>query len=57
VVQAVNTFTHHEGIVRGANHRAERNMLNAVTGKTDDLDSGTVAMLAKVLARPVLVAA
>jgi phage/plasmid-like protein (TIGR03299 family) len=47
VVQAVNTYTHHEGIVRGA-ERAERNMLNAVTGRTDDLDQQTIATLAQV---------
>lgn len=32
VVQAVNTFTHHEQTIRGA-VRAERNMLRAVTGR------------------------
>lgn len=49
VVQAVNTYTHHEGTVRNAD-RAERNMLNAVTGKTDSLDSGTLATLYKAMA-------
>jgi hypothetical protein len=48
VLQAVNTYTHHEGIVRGA----ERNMLNAVTGRTDDLDHQTLDTLAGVLGRP-----
>lgn len=47
VVQAVNTFTHHEGIVRGA-ERAERNMLSAVEGKFDTLDSKTLDMLLSV---------
>jgi phage/plasmid-like protein (TIGR03299 family) len=51
VVQAVNTLVHHEGIVRGAT-RADRNMLNAVTGKWDDLDTDTVATLSRVLDRP-----
>jgi phage/plasmid-like protein (TIGR03299 family) len=51
VLQAVNTYTHHEGIVRGA-QRAERNMLNAVTGRTDDLDHQTLDTLAGVLGRP-----
>jgi phage/plasmid-like protein (TIGR03299 family) len=51
VLQAVNTYTHHEGIVRGA-ARAERNMLNAVTGRTDDLDQQTLDTLAGVLGRP-----
>lgn len=49
VLQAVNTYTHHEGIVRGAD-RAERNMLRAVTGGVDKLDTDTLATLTKVLA-------
>lgn len=49
VVQAVNTYTHHEGIVRGVS-RPERNMSNAVTGKADKTDQDTVRMLDKVLA-------
>ena len=40
VMQAVNTFTHHEGIVRGM-ARSERNMLRAVTGDVDALDRST----------------
>ncbi len=52
VLQAVNTYAHHEGIVRGA-ERAERNMLNAVTGRTDDLDQATASTLARVLGHPV----
>lgn len=55
VIQAVNTFGHHEGKVRGA-HRAERNMLNAVTGKTDQMDIDTVAMLSRVLDRRLVTA-
>ncbi|MGW6054456.1 DUF932 domain-containing protein [Streptomyces sp. NPDC055189] len=49
VLQAVNTFTHHEQTVRGA-VRAERNMLRAVTGGVDDLDLGTLRTLDDVLA-------
>lgn len=49
VVQAVNTYTHHEQSVRGMD-RAERNMLRAVDGGVDALDSGTVATLRRVLA-------
>ncbi|MEV0220316.1 DUF932 domain-containing protein [Streptomyces sp. NPDC050704] len=49
VVQAVNTFTHHEQTVRGA-VRAERNMLRAVTGGVDDLDTGTLHTLDAVMA-------
>lgn len=48
VVQAVNTFTHHEQTVRGA-VRAERNLLRAVTGGVDDLDLGTLHTLDAVL--------
>lgn len=49
VVQAVNTYTHHGGIVRGMS-RPERNMARAVTGGVDKLDADTVATLDKVLA-------
>jgi phage/plasmid-like protein (TIGR03299 family) len=49
VVQAVNTYTHHEQTVRGMD-RAERNMLRAVEGGADALDAGTVATLRRVLA-------
>ncbi|MER5257432.1 MULTISPECIES: DUF932 domain-containing protein [unclassified Streptomyces] len=49
VLQAVNTFTHHEQTVRGA-VRAERNMLRAVAGGVDDLDLGTLRTLDRVLA-------
>lgn len=49
VVQAVNTYVHHEAIVRGAS-QAERNHERAVKGKVDDLDRGTLANLQAVLA-------
>lgn len=49
VVQAVNTYVHHEGTVRNAT-RAERNMSNAVLGKYDTLDLDTVKTLDRVLA-------
>lgn len=49
VVQAVNTFTHHEGVVRGA-PRAERNMDRAITGGVDALDRATLATLQAVMA-------
>lgn len=48
VLQAVNTYVHHEGTVRGAS-RAERNMSNAVLGKFDALDLDTVKTLDRVL--------
>lgn len=44
----VAAYTHHEGIVRGAD-RAERNMLRAVTGGVDKLDTETLITLNKVL--------
>lgn len=50
VVQAVNTFVHHVGIVRGAD-RVERNMLRAATGGADALDRATVELLGTVLDR------
>lgn len=49
VLQAVNTYTHHEQTVRGAG-RAERNMLRAVTGGVDELDRSTLTTLDRVLA-------
>ncbi|MCF2531177.1 DUF932 domain-containing protein [Yinghuangia soli] len=48
VVQAVNTYVHHEQTVRGA-ERAERNMLRAVTGGVEELDLATLTTLDKVL--------
>ena len=42
VIQAVNTYTHHEQTVRGAD-RPERNMLRAVEGGTDTLDTTTLS--------------
>jgi phage/plasmid-like protein (TIGR03299 family) len=56
VVQAVNTYVHHEGVVRGAG-RAERNMLNAVTGRTDELDQATLRELESALGQPLSAAA
>lgn len=47
VLQAVNTFTHHEGIVRGAD-RAERNQLRAITGGVDEMDRSTLETLAEI---------
>lgn len=52
VVQAVNTYAHHEQAVRGA-QRAERNMLRAVTGGIDELDHATLRTLTTVLGQPV----
>ena len=47
-VQAVNTAAHHEFHVRG--NRAERNMLNTVTGAFDKLDAGTLEIAMAVVA-------
>jgi phage/plasmid-like protein (TIGR03299 family) len=49
VLQAVNTHRHHVGIVRGMS-RPLRNMDRLITGGVDELDTGTLATLDKVLA-------
>jgi phage/plasmid-like protein (TIGR03299 family) len=49
VLQAVNTFTHHVGTVRGAT-RQQRNAERAVLGGIDALDLATVETLQRVLA-------
>jgi phage/plasmid-like protein (TIGR03299 family) len=49
VVQAINTFEHHESTIRGA-ARAERNMLRAITGDFGRLDRTTLSTLNRVLA-------
>jgi hypothetical protein len=41
VIQAVNTYEHHEGTIRGA-ARPERNMLRTVTGDVGKLDRTTM---------------
>ena len=49
VIQAVNTYEHHEGIVRGST-RAERNMLKTVRGDFADCDRAAWRALEEVLA-------
>lgn len=49
VVQAVNTWEHHEGTVRSAS-RAERNMLRAITGDFGKSDRAVLAVLNQLLA-------
>ena len=49
VLQAVNTYEHHESAVRGR-PRHERNMLRAITGDFGKLGRTTVSTLTKVLA-------
>ena len=44
VLQAVNTYEHHEGTVRGAT-RAERNLVNAINGTTTTDDRLALAQL------------
>jgi phage/plasmid-like protein (TIGR03299 family) len=48
VLQAVNTYEHHEGVVRGAS-RPERNMLRAITGDFAQTDRDSWAMLNGIL--------
>ncbi|WP_049577365.1 DUF932 domain-containing protein [Streptomyces sp. SBT349] len=50
VVQAVNTYTHHEQTVRGTT-RQERNALRAVSGDIDGVDLATLDTLTSVLDR------
>lgn len=47
-IQLVNTYEHHEAVVRGAG-RAERNMLRTVQGAWDTLDAQTLATVEAVL--------
>ncbi len=47
VLQAFNTYAHHESMVRGA-ERAERNMANAVLGVTEASDAEILAELAQI---------
>jgi len=47
VLQATSTWAHHVQTVRGTN-RAERNMLNAITGATEKDDAETLTALARV---------
>jgi len=48
VLQMANTFSQHEGIVRGVNARAERNAMDFLTGKVDKLDAAVLDTLASV---------
>ena len=49
VIQAVNTYEHHEGIVRGAS-RADCNMMRTVTGDFGKIDRTTIQLLEQALA-------
>lgn len=50
VLQAVNTYEHHVAQTRGAG-RVERNMEKAVRGYYDELDAGTLSLVAKITKR------
>ncbi len=50
VLQAVNTYEHHEGVIRG--ERAERNGLKTITGDFGRLDRTTWKTLTTVLEQP-----
>ncbi len=50
VLQAVNTYDHHEGLIRG--DRQERNNLRTVTGEISRLDHGTWQTLQQILRTP-----
>ncbi len=50
VLQAVNTYEHHEGVVRG--QRAERNGLKTITGDFGRLDRTTWNTLNAILGQP-----
>ena len=50
VLQAVNTYEHHDGVVRG--ERAERNGLKTITGDFGRLDRSTWKTLTAILEQP-----
>jgi phage/plasmid-like protein (TIGR03299 family) len=56
VVQMVNTFGQHYATQRNANHRAERNMENVITGKIADADNDALALLQKICDRQLVAA-
>lgn len=51
VLQAVNTYEHHEGVVRGAT-RSERNMTRTITGDFAQLDTNTWTLLQPIVDAP-----
>lgn len=50
VLQAVNTYNQHEGIIRGTDNRAVRNMENVISGKIASADIDALKMLEFVTA-------
>ena len=55
VLQAVNTYAHHETSIHASTNRAQRNMLNAIEGHTLALDMQVLSVLDEVAPRPKLV--
>lgn len=51
VLQATNTYNHHEANIRGGVHRGIRNMENVVSGKFEAQDNDTLGLLAKICER------
>jgi phage/plasmid-like protein (TIGR03299 family) len=51
VLQATNTYAHHEASIRGGVHRGIRNMENVVSGKFEAYDNDVMSLLAKVCER------
>ncbi len=56
VEQAVNTYNHHLSVMRNTAARFERNMTNALRGKTEDADREALKILASVVDNDSLVA-
>jgi phage/plasmid-like protein (TIGR03299 family) len=55
VLQAFNTFAHHEAGVKASTNRAQRNMLRAIEGQTLALDTQVLSVLTELAPRPKLV--
>lgn len=51
VLQATNTYNHHEANIRGGIHRGIRNMENVVSGKFEAQDNDAMSLLAKICER------
>jgi phage/plasmid-like protein (TIGR03299 family) len=51
VLQATNTYNHHEAAIRGGIERSVRNLENVVSGKFEKLDNDALAMLAEICER------
>lgn len=49
VLQAFNTYDHHESIIRAKTNRAEKNMLAAINGAQDERDASVMKVLAGIV--------